>query len=105
MSYAPFKTLAMVPVLTAAMNASPPPPGADLSSLEHALIGAAPLSDTILAAFLKNVKHRAHPKMSVRQVYGLTETCKDFFLFIVVFRYYFLIPYRLGFLHRRRWQT
>ena len=58
------------------MNAQPPQPGADLSSLEHVLIGAAPLSDTILAAFLKNITPRAHPNLAVRQVYGLTETCK-----------------------------
>ena len=70
------QTIVLVPILMAAMNSQPPTPGTDVSSLEHLLIGAAPLSDTILTAFLKNIRPRAHPNFAVRQVYGLTETCK-----------------------------
>jgi acyl-CoA synthetase (AMP-forming)/AMP-acid ligase II len=70
------QTIALVPVLMAALNAQPPPPSIDSSSLEHVLIGAAPLGDTVLSTFLKNVRSRAHPNMSVRQIYGLTETCE-----------------------------
>jgi len=65
----------------AALNAQPPPPGHDLSSLEHTLIGAAPLGDPVLSTFLENVRSRAHPNMTVRQIYGLTETCEFSCLF------------------------
>ena len=72
------QTIVLVPILMAAMNSQPPAPGTDVSSLEHLLIGAAPLSDTILTSFLKNIRPRAHPNFAVRQAYGLTETGKGF---------------------------
>jgi acyl-CoA synthetase (AMP-forming)/AMP-acid ligase II len=83
----------------AAMNAQPPSPGTDLSSLEHTLIGAAPLSNTILAAFLNNVSPRAHPNLAVRQVYGLTETCKVLFICSALLTSESCVPQRFGLLH------
>jgi hypothetical protein len=53
-----------------------PPPSIDSSGLKHILIGAAPLGNPALSTFLRNVRSRAHPNMSVRQIYGLVETCE-----------------------------
>lgn len=72
------KSLGVVPMLINAMNMQPAAPHLDLSSLENVLSGAAPLSDTILYKFYEVNKARTHPNMTIRQVYGLTETCESF---------------------------